>query len=232
MKTDKIVAIGLKRLKTVLCHCGITDKERTSCEDGTRHKTEIETGKSRRIAKRGMKMLKKIIAAAICGIAVASMSTHADAAGAAGFARGFAAVEKSAVTQIGVSARGGFDGCVLSAGQCVSTIAAPLTGERREELLRVNRDVNATMGALDDYFSGFGAGVPATPSLSAEDCGDCAAIKRTALAGAGWSSAALRLAFALNDDGSLEKVLIVTTDKGDIVLGNAVFSPAERETAL
>ncbi|MGG2475779.1 transglutaminase-like cysteine peptidase, partial [Rhizobium sp. BR5] len=38
-------------------------------------------------------MLKKIIAAAICGIAIASMSTHADAAGAAGFARGFAAVE-------------------------------------------------------------------------------------------------------------------------------------------
>ena len=75
----------------------------------------------------GYEMLKKIIAAAICGIAVASMSNHADAAGAAGFARGFAAVEKSAVTQIGVSARGGFDGCDLSAGQCVSTIAAPLT---------------------------------------------------------------------------------------------------------
>ncbi|QSZ57626.1 hypothetical protein BTN45_11315 [Rhizobium sp. ZX09] len=28
MKTGKIVAIGLKRLKTVLCHCGITDGER------------------------------------------------------------------------------------------------------------------------------------------------------------------------------------------------------------
>lgn len=176
-------------------------------------------------------MLKKIIAAAICGIAVASMSNHADAAGAAGFARGFAAVEKSAVAQIDVSAPGGF-GCVLSGGQCVSTIAAPLTVERREELLRVNRDVNATMGALDDYFSGFATDVPATPSLSLGDCGDCAAIKRAALAGAGWSSSALRLAFSLNNDGSLEKVLIVTTDKGDIVLGNAVFSPAERETAL
>lgn len=232
METDKIVAIGLKRPKTVMCHCGIRDKERTACEDRALRKTEIETGTSRRITKRGMKMLKKIIAAAICGIAVASMSTHADAAGAAGFARGFAAVEKSAVTQIGISAPGGFDGCVLSAGQCVSTIAAPLTGERREELLRINRDVNVTMGALDDYFSGFGTDVPATPAMSAEDCGDCAAIKRTALAGAGWSSAALRLAFALNDDGSLEKVLVVTTDKGDIVLGNAVFSPAKRETAL
>jgi hypothetical protein len=55
MKTDKIVAIGLKRLKTVLCHCGITDKERTSCADRALHKTEIETGTSRRIAKRGMK---------------------------------------------------------------------------------------------------------------------------------------------------------------------------------
>jgi len=179
-----------------------------------------------------MKMLKKIIAAAICGIAVASMSNHADAAGAAGFARGFAAVEKSAVTQIGVSAPDGFDGCVLSGGQCVSTIAAPLTAERREELLRVNRDVNTTMGALDDYFSGLATDLPATPSASLGDCGDCAAIKRAALAGAGWSSSALRLAFSLNNDGSLEKVLIVTTDKGDIVLGNAVLSPVERETAL
>jgi len=42
----------------------------------------------------------------------------------------------------------------------------------------------------------------------------------------------LRLAFSLNNDGSLEKVLIVTTDKGDIVLGNAALSPVERETAL
>ena len=230
MKTDKIVAIGLKRLKTVLCHCGITDGERPLKRDASRKQKSrpAQAGGS----QTGYEMLKKIIAAAICGIAVASMSNHADAAGAAGFARGFAAVEKSAVTQIGVSARGGFDGCVLSAGQCVSTIAAPLTVERREELLRVNRDVNATMGALDDYFSGFATDVPATPSLSLGDCGDCAAIKRTALAGAGWSSSALRLAFSLNNDGSLEKVLIVTTDKGDIVLGNAVLSPAERETAL
>ena len=125
-------------------------------------------------------MLKKIIAAAICGIAVASMSNHADAAGAAGFARGFAAVEKSAVAQIGVSAPDGFDGRVLSAGQCVSTIAAPLTAERREELLRVNRDVNTTMGSLDDYFSGLATDLPATPSANLGDCGDCAAIKRAA----------------------------------------------------
>ncbi len=88
------------------------------------------------------------------------------------------------------------------------------------------------MGALDDYVSGFATDLPATPSVSLGDCGDCAAIKRTALAGAGWSSNALRLAFALKGDGSLEKVLIVTTDKGDIVLGNATFSPASRETAL
>ncbi|UXT41748.1 hypothetical protein FY137_11340 [Agrobacterium tumefaciens] len=48
MKTDKIVAIGLKRLKTVLCHCGITDGERPFKE--TLYTTEIETGTSRRIA--------------------------------------------------------------------------------------------------------------------------------------------------------------------------------------
>lgn len=48
MKNDKIVAIGLKRLKTVLCHCGITDRERPLKE--ALRKNEIETGRSRRIA--------------------------------------------------------------------------------------------------------------------------------------------------------------------------------------
>ncbi len=178
-------------------------------------------------------MLKKIIAAAICGIAVASMSTQADAAGAAGFARAFAAVERSAVTQVGSFSKGGSGDCILSAGQCVSTLAAPLTDVRRDELLRVNREVNATMGALDDYFSALASSVPATPSMSAQDCGDCASIKRAALAATGWSSSALRLAFALDNDGSLEKVLIVTTEKGDIVLGNAASSAAAaRESAL
>jgi hypothetical protein len=47
MKTDKIVAIGLKRLKTVVCHCGITDREWPLKR---RSGNEIETGTSRRIA--------------------------------------------------------------------------------------------------------------------------------------------------------------------------------------
>ncbi|UXS02322.1 transglutaminase-like cysteine peptidase [Agrobacterium tumefaciens] len=177
-------------------------------------------------------MLKKIIAAAICGIVVASMSTHADAAGAAGFARGFATAEKAALAKIDISASNRFDGCTLVAGQCVSSAAMRLTEKRRDQLLNVNRDINGTMGALDDYFSGFGSDVPAIQPVGADNCGDCATIKRSALVGAGWSSNALRIAFALNDDGSLEKVLIVSTDKGDIVLGNAAFTSRERETAL
>lgn len=177
-------------------------------------------------------MLKKIIAAAICGIVVASMSTHADAAGAAGFARGFASAEKSALGKIDISATAGSDSCTLVAGQCLSFKSARLTEKRRNELLDVNRDVNATMGALDDYFSSFGNDIPATRPVGADSCGDCATIKRSALVGAGWASNALRIAFALDNDGSLEKVLIVTTDKGEIVLGNAAFAAQERETAL
>ncbi len=45
-------------------------------------------------------MLKKLFAAAICGAVIASVSTHADAAGPGGFARGFAAIERDAVTSI------------------------------------------------------------------------------------------------------------------------------------
>ncbi|POO54961.1 hypothetical protein CTT39_17045 [Agrobacterium rosae] len=47
-----------------------------------------------------MTMMKKLFAAAICGAVIASISTHADAAGPGGFARGFAILERDAVASI------------------------------------------------------------------------------------------------------------------------------------
>lgn len=52
MKTDKIVAIGLKRLKTVLCHCGITDGERPFKRRSTNRNRDRHKPADR---KRGMK---------------------------------------------------------------------------------------------------------------------------------------------------------------------------------
>ncbi|OCJ55130.1 hypothetical protein A6U92_00465 [Agrobacterium rubi] len=74
-----------------------------------------------------MTMLKKLFAAAICGIVIASVSSHADAAGPGGFARGFSAIEQDVVAS-----------------------AAPLSSA---ETIKVSRQ--QAMSALNQYFTGF-----------------------------------------------------------------------------
>ena len=168
-------------------------------------------------------MFKKLIAAAICGAFIASISGHAEAAGPGGFARGFAAIEQTAVASVKTSSTS-VSGCTLIAGHCAtkaSMASSILTEARRTELARLNVAINSSMNALDDFFTSFDAdGSVADVMAVANECGDCAAIKRRELIGRGWSADALRLAFSLNDNGSLERVLIVDTDKGSIVLGN------------
>lgn len=45
-------------------------------------------------------MLKKLFAATLCGAVIASYAPYADAAGPGGFARGFQAIERKAVSTI------------------------------------------------------------------------------------------------------------------------------------
>lgn len=47
-----------------------------------------------------MTMLKKLFAAAICGIVIASVASHAEAAGPGGFARGFMSIERNVVAAV------------------------------------------------------------------------------------------------------------------------------------
>lgn len=72
-------------------------------------------------------MLKKLFAAALCGIVIASYAGHADAAGPGGFARGFQAIERKAVLSV-----------------------VPLTSADR---IDVSRD--RIISALDIYFEDF-----------------------------------------------------------------------------
>jgi predicted transglutaminase-like cysteine proteinase len=177
-------------------------------------------------------MFKKLIAAAICGAFIASISGHAEAAGPGGFARGFAAIEQTAVASIKTSSTS-FNGCTLIAGRCATKASlgpSILTEARRTELARLNVAINSSMNAMDDFFTSFDTGGSVAASMAAaNECGDCASIKRQQLIGRGWSADALSLAFALNDDGSLERVLIVDTDKGSIVLGNRPHAAAQTD---
>lgn len=72
-------------------------------------------------------MLKKLFAAALCGIVIASIASHADAAGPGGFARGFAVLERDAV----------------------ASVASPTDADK------VDLERRKTLSALDHYFSGF-----------------------------------------------------------------------------
>lgn len=45
----------------------------------------------------GLDMLKKLFAAVLCGIVIASIASHADAAGPGGLARSFAKIERNLV---------------------------------------------------------------------------------------------------------------------------------------
>lgn len=72
-------------------------------------------------------MLKKLFAAALCGIAIASIADHAHAAGPGAFARGFASLEQSVV--------------------------APPASIRQGEHVDIER--HKALSALDDYFQRF-----------------------------------------------------------------------------
>jgi predicted transglutaminase-like cysteine proteinase len=178
-------------------------------------------------------MLKKIFAAAICGVVIASMSSHADAAGPAGFTRHDNPISHSAV---GLTASDqGSDGYTMFAGSCASDAqlsSTTLTDARRDELFRVNTSVNASMNALDDFFTSFDETASAPELISSEECADCATIKRRELIDKGWSARTLRIAYTLTEEGDLETVLIVQTSKGDIVLGNGAHKTATKSRAI
>lgn len=63
----------------------------------------------------------------------------------------------------------------------------------------------------------------------AGDCEDIALAKRRALLDAGAELAALRLAICRTEAGQMHLVLVVTTDRGDLVLDNLRDVPAMRQ---
>jgi len=96
--------------------------------------------------------------------------------------------------------------------------AIDLTADRRQELLRVNADVNRSIRAVH---------VNETPvnerwliSPSEGDCNDYAVTKRHKLLAEGWPARNLLLAEVVTDWGEHHLVLVVRTDRGDLVADN------------
>lgn len=63
----------------------------------SRRNNQAQSQAGKLAIKTGYDMLKKLFAAALCGIVIASIASHADAAGPGSFARSYASIERSVV---------------------------------------------------------------------------------------------------------------------------------------
>ncbi len=161
-------------------------------------------------------MIKKLVLSAVVLAALIS-AKESHAAGVAGFARGLAAITTPQIHTADIP----------TAKQRKAAEEGVLTLDftKRRELLNVNANVNGTMAELDTYFDGMAGGF----SLAqANGCTDCADLKRDQLISLGWSEKAMRIAYAVSGEGVVERVLVITTDRGDVVLGSSLEMPAER----
>jgi predicted transglutaminase-like cysteine proteinase len=116
-----------------------------------------------------------------------------------------------------------------------------LTSDRRQQLNRINRQINGAMRQVTDA-QAYGQNEYWTLPLSTNqvsgtanrmpegDCEDFALEKRAALINAGWPEDSLYLAVGFSQRTGLHAVLVVATDQGDLVLDNTVswIDPVQR----
>lgn len=124
----------------------------------------------------------------------------------------------------GVTPAGYMSFCLRMPDQCETKPGAPLsiamTPAVWQTLDTINRNVNNAMWPEDDMRHYGRAEYWTIPTDGYGDCEDYALTKRKALADAGLSAAALRIAVVIAPDQGRHAVLTVVTDQGDYVLDN------------
>ncbi|WJH40672.1 transglutaminase-like cysteine peptidase [Aliirhizobium terrae] len=144
-------------------------------------------------------MIKKLIISAVVLTALIS-GKEANAAGAAGFARALATSTHTELAELAPAAP-----------------AIGFTAEKRSEVLRISADVDKAIQDVDTYLDTFA--VDDAKAAAPQGCFDCADIKRDQLIGLGWSADAMRIAYAISVEGRIERVLIVETVLGELLVG-------------
>lgn len=169
-------------------------------------------------------MFKKTSIAVSCLAVALAFGSSAFAAGPSGIARNLRSTP--AVSFIVASKRTAAPFahvrfCLDNPGQCVGGGAEmiELNAERQAELTRINDKVNRAIRPVNDNASVAGGDVWSL-DVAEGDCDDYAVTKREKLLAAGWSPSALRIAVARTGSGEGHAVLVVKTDKGDLVLDN------------
>lgn len=158
------------------------------------------------------------ILAAVAVMGMAALATPALATGIDFTHPAF--VQVGAKTSVPVGAA---EFCKANRGECgvngKAIAAETLTEKRWSELVQVNNIVNSAIVPVTDeayyqvaeywtYPDGYG------------DCEDFALAKRKALIDAGWNPSTLMIAVVREPSGSGHAVLMVRTDRGDLVLDN------------
>jgi predicted transglutaminase-like cysteine proteinase len=112
--------------------------------------------------------------------------------------------------------------CLRYPADCKSdpteTTAVELTAETLETIHRVNRDVNASIMPVGRSNAIADGGWTISPASG--DCNDYAVTKRHDLVRSGFPTKAVRLAVVKTTSGIGHLVLVVSTNKGDLVLDN------------
>nr|ABD47320.2 Orf1 [Rhizobium leguminosarum bv. trifolii TA1] len=169
--------------------------------------------------------MKKTFVTLLALALTAGNACSAFAAGPAGFARGLTG--NSAVSYI--SEKGKIIPpfaqvlfCAQNPTECRDNngpAVVALTDEQMLQLKNVNTSVNRTMIGRNDPGNELNGDVWKV-NVRSGDCEDFALTKRSRLIEMGWSSRALRIATAYTSSGEGHAVLVVRTDKGDLVLDN------------
>ncbi len=100
----------------------------------------------------------------------------------------------------------------------VGTTTIELTAETLETMQRVNRDVNASIMPMAKSDAIADGGWTISPASG--DCNDYAVTKRHELVQKGLPAKAVRLAVVKTQSGIGHLVLVISTNKGDLVLDN------------
>jgi predicted transglutaminase-like cysteine proteinase len=152
-------------------------------------------------------MIRKLIVSAAI-LAALIIGKEARAAGPSGLAfvlSGSAAIHAT-VTEDSASAR--HDG-----------VGAADDFAKQQQLTQVNAAVNRTIYDLDTYLGTFDKTASKIPSR--QNCFDCAALKRDQLLSLGWSADDLQLSYMVTPEGQIDRVLVVSTAAGEVMLGDS-----------
>jgi len=158
------------------------------------------------------------------GLMIAAAFGGATVAAAQASAASAAPSEVAAATGEARPVSGWLDFCARTPGECALDVAEPsvigLAPKTWRLISSVNRRVNATVRSLTDEAHWGVSDRWDVPADGFGDCEDYQLLKRWLLAEAGLPRRAMRMTVVVDEAGDGHAVLMICTDRGDLILDN------------